>query len=119
AQEGFGERLHLLGVQDEIFRKSEGPRDRLTGGQPEGLPSLQVALGERVDLLRDRVREDADAERELRVDLPARLRFELGPVELEKTGPLDHVPRGDLPEAPQVLSGELFEDRDVLYVVLE
>src|SRR5947208_176289 len=119
AQEGFGERLHLLGVQDEILRKSEGPRDRLTGGQPEGLPSLQVALGERVDLLRDRVREDADAERELRVDLPARLRFELAPVELEKPGPLDHVPRGEFPEAPQVLGGWLCEDRDVLHLVVE
>src|SRR5439155_279815 len=105
--------------QDEIFRKSEGPRDRLTGGQPEGLPSLQVALGERVDLLRDRVREDADAERELRIDLPARLRFELAPVELEKPRPLDHVPRGEFPEAPQVLGGWLREDRDVLHLVVE
>ena len=106
-------------MQDEIFRKSEGPRDRLTGGQPEGLPSLQVALGERMDLLRDRVREDADAERELRVDLPARLRVELAPVELEKPRPLDHVPRREFTETPQVLGGWLREDRDVLHLVIE
>src|SRR5438105_15795901 len=42
APERLGKKLHLLGVQDEIFRKSEGPRDRLTGGTPEGLPQLHV-----------------------------------------------------------------------------
>src|SRR5438067_2066642 len=72
-----------------------------------------------MDLLSDRVREDADAERELRVDLPARLRVELAPVELEKPRPLDHVPRREFTETPQVLGGWLREDRDVLHLVIE
>src|SRR5438552_8499402 len=55
----FRERLHVVGVQDQIVRDPDGSRDRLAGGDAEGLAALQVSLREGMDFLRDGLGQDA------------------------------------------------------------
>src|SRR5207245_5830060 len=109
------ERLEIARVQDEVLRDAHGPRDILPRRQAERLAALEVPLRERVDRLRYRLREDAQSERELRVNLPTRLDIELALRELEEPRPLDHVSRRPLSEAAKVLFRRLREDRDVLH----
>src|SRR3989442_9455934 len=72
-----------------------------------------------MDLLRHRLREDAEPEREFRVDLPARLDVEAALRELEEPRPLDHVSRRPIAEPPEVLLRRLREDRDVDLLVIQ
>src|SRR6266540_249507 len=116
ADEVLRQRLEVARMQDQILREADCPGDRLSRRQPERLAPPQVAFRESVDASRDRLGQDADPERELRVDPAARLDFEAAALELEEPRPLDHVPRRERPEAPQVFGRRLREDRDVLHL---
>src|SRR5438128_11661671 len=102
-------------MKDEFLWEVNRPGDRLPRRNPERLSSAQVALGERVDSPCDRLGQDTEPERELRVDLAARLDLEPTARELEEPRPLDHVPRRKRPEASKVFHWQLREDRDLLH----
>src|SRR5256886_8132944 len=115
----FRERLHVLRMQDEVVRDSNRPRDRLAGGEAEGLAPLQISLRQCVDFLRDSLRQDAHAETEFRVDLATRLNLQFAFVELEEPRPLDHVAVREFAESTEVLFRRLCEDWDVLHFVIQ
>src|SRR3989442_652438 len=100
----FRERFHVVGVQDQIVRDPDGSRDRLAGGDAEGLAPLQVSLREGMDFLRDGLGQDAYSETEFRIDLATRLDLQLAFVELEEPRPLDHVSLGELAETAKVFA---------------
>src|SRR3989475_984883 len=118
-QELVRERPQPLPAQDEVLGDSHGAPNRLPRRQAQRLAPLQIPLRQRMDLLRHRLREDAEPEGELRVDLPARLDIEATLDELEETCPLDHVSRRPFAEPAEVLLRRLREDRDVLHLVIQ
>src|SRR6266508_2945965 len=116
ADEVLRQGLQVSRMQDQFLWEPDRTGDRLPGRQAERLSPPQVAFGERMDSPRDRLGQDAEPERELRVDLAARLDLEAAALELEEPRPLDHVSRRKHPEAPQVLRRRLREDRDILHL---
>src|SRR5438309_1750528 len=90
----FRKRLQVVGMQDQLVRDPDRSRDRLAGGDSEGLAPLQVSLREGMDLLRDGLGQDAYPEAELRTELATRLDLQLAFFELEELRPLDHVSLG-------------------------
>src|SRR3989475_8793504 len=118
-QELVRERPQPLPAQDEVLGDSHGARNRLPRRQAQRLAALQIPLRQCMNLLRHRLREDAEPERELRVDLPARLDLEAALDELEETRPRNHVSRRSFAEPAEVLLRRLPEDPDVDHLVIQ
>src|SRR5438552_3191959 len=118
-QELVRERPQSRPAQDEVLGDSHGASNRLPRRQAQRLAALQIPLRQRMDLLRHRLREDAEPEGELRVDLPARLDVEATLDELEEPRPLDHVSRRPFAEPAEILLRRLREDRDVDHLVIQ
>src|SRR5438552_16117868 len=116
-QELVRERPQSLPAQDEVLGDSHGAPNRLPRRQAQRLAPLQIPLRERMDLLRHRLREDAEPEGELRVDLPARLDIEATLDELEETRPLYHVSLRPFAEPAEILLRRLRDARAVLHLV--